>query len=61
MGRGVQGRLTINNRYTHREFQLKFSALLKDYDLIYGENRKNNLLKHATDLIYRSTCRNSDF
>ena len=26
----AQGRLTINNRYTHREFKLKFSALLKD-------------------------------
>ena len=36
-GRG-QGRLTINNRYTHREFNLKFSALLKDYDLKYAEN-----------------------
>ena len=28
-----QGRLIINNRYAHREFKLKFSALLKDYDL----------------------------
>ena len=25
-----QGRLTVNYRYTHRKFQLKFSALLKD-------------------------------
>ena len=36
----TQGRLTINNRYTHREFKLKFSALLKDYDLKYAENGK---------------------
>ena len=36
-----QGRLmTINNRYTHREFKLKFRALLKDYDLKYAENNK---------------------
>ena len=58
----TQGRLTINNRYKHREFKLKFSALLKDYDLKYAENcKKKNLLKHATDLIYRSICRNSYF
>ena len=36
----VQGRLTISNRYTHREIKLKFSALLKDYDLKYRENSK---------------------
>ena len=36
-----QGRLmTINNRYTHREFKLKFRALLNDYDLKYAENNK---------------------
>ena len=34
------GRLTINNRYTHREFKLKFRALLKDNDLKYVENSK---------------------
>ena len=38
-----QGRLTVNYRYTHRKFQLKFSALLKDYDLKYAENSKKNL------------------
>ena len=42
----AQGRLTINNRYTQREFKLKFSALLKDYHLKYAETVKNNLLKH---------------
>ena len=36
----IQGRLTINNRYTHRQFKLKFSALLNDYDLKYAENCK---------------------
>ena len=36
----AQGRLTVNYRYTHRKFQLKFSALLKDYDLKYAENSK---------------------
>ena len=36
----AQGRLTMNNRYTLREFKLKFSALLKDYDLKYSENSK---------------------
>ena len=35
-----QGKLTVNNRYTHRKFKLKFSALLKDYDLKYAENTK---------------------
>ena len=35
-----QGRLTINNRSTQREFQLKFSALQKDVDLKYIENSK---------------------
>ena len=35
-----QGRLTINNRYKHREFKLKFSALLKDFHLKYAENSK---------------------
>ena len=39
----TQGRLTVNYRYTHRKFQLKFSALLKDYDLKYAENSKKNL------------------
>ena len=39
----VQGRLTVNYRYTHRKFQLKFSALLKDYDLKYAEDSKKNL------------------
>ena len=29
--------------YTHREFKLKFSALLKDYDLKYAENSKKQL------------------
>ena len=38
-----QGRLTVNYRYTHRKFQLKFSALLKDYDLKYAENSKKKL------------------
>ena len=42
-GPGVQGRLTVNYRYTHRKFQLKFGALLKDYDLKYAENSKKNL------------------
>ena len=41
-GRYDQGRLTVNYRYTHRKFQLKFSALLKDYDLKYAENSKKN-------------------
>ena len=41
-----QGRLTINNTYTHREFKLKFSALLKDYDFKYAENSKKNILKY---------------
>ena len=41
-----QGRLTINNRYTHHEFKLKFSALLEDYDLNMLKTGKNNLLKH---------------
>ena len=59
--RSTQGRLTISNRYTHREIKLKFSALLKDYDLKYAENSKKMLLKHAPDLIYRSICRNSYF
>ena len=45
----AQGRLTVNYRYTHRKFQLKFSALLKDYDLKYAENSKKILLNHATD------------
>ena len=36
----VQGRLTINNRYTHCEFKLKFSALLKDNGLKYAANSK---------------------
>ena len=36
----AQGRLTVNNRYTHRQFKRKFSALLKDYDLKYAENNK---------------------
>ena len=36
----VQGKLTINNRYTQREFQLKFSALLKDDAIKYAENSK---------------------
>ena len=36
----TQGRLTINNRYTQREFKLKFSALQKDDDLQYTENSK---------------------
>ena len=40
---GAQGRLSVNYRYTHRKFQLKFSALLKDYDLKYAENSKKNL------------------
>ena len=35
-----QGRLTINNRYTQREFEFKFSALRKDDDLKYTENSK---------------------
>ena len=35
-----QGRLTINNRNTHREFKLKFSALLKANDFKYAENSK---------------------
>ena len=39
----AQGRLTVNYRYTHRKFQLKFSDLLKDYDLKYAENSKKNL------------------
>ena len=55
----VAGRLTINNRYMQHKFKLKFSALLKGYDLKYAENSKKNLRKHATDLIYRSICRNS--
>ena len=33
-----QGRLTINNTYTQREFKIKFSALLKGDDLKYTEN-----------------------
>ena len=37
---GAQCRLTINNRYTHREFKLKLSGLLKDYDLKYAKNSK---------------------
>ena len=41
-----QDRLTVNNRYTHREFKLKFSALLKDYYLKYAEKSRNNLIKH---------------
>ena len=56
-----QGRSTISNRYTHREMKLKFRALLTDYDLKYAENSKKKLLKHASDLIYRSICRNSYF
>ena len=43
IGCNGQGRLTVNYRYTHRKFQLKFSALLKDYDLKYAENSKKNL------------------
>ena len=39
----TQGRLTISNRNTHREIKLKFSALLKDYDLKYAENSKKNV------------------
>ena len=46
--RPPQGRLTVNYRYTHRKFQLKFSALLKDYDLKYAENSKKILLNHPT-------------
>ena len=42
-GGPIQGRLTVNYRYKHRKFQLKFSALLKDYDLKYAENSKKNL------------------
>ena len=34
-----QGILT--NRYTQREFKLKFSALLKVYDIKFAENSKN--------------------
>ena len=30
-----------NNRYMQREFKLKFSALLKAYDIKYTENSKN--------------------
>ena len=45
----AQGRLTVNYRYTHRKFQLKFSALLKDYDLKYAEHSKKILLNHATN------------
>ena len=40
IGCRAQDRLTINNRYTDREFKLKFSALLKDYDLKCAENSK---------------------
>ena len=40
VGATIQGRLTINNRYTHSEFELTFSSLLKDYDLKYAENSK---------------------
>ena len=36
----TQVRLTINNRYTHREFKLKFSAFLKDDGIKYTENSK---------------------
>ena len=36
----TQGRLTINNRYTQRQFQLKFSAPQKDDVLKYTENSK---------------------
>ena len=43
-----QGRLTISNRYTHREIKLKFSALLKDYDLKYAENSKKNVTEICT-------------
>ena len=43
VGNAYQGRLTVNYRYMHRKFQLKFSALLKDYDLKYAENSKKNL------------------
>ena len=49
MGCIHQGRLIVNYRYTHRKFQLKFSALLKDYDLKYAENSKKILLNHATN------------
>ena len=45
----TQGRLTVNYRYTHRKFQLKFSALLKDYDLKNAENSKKILFNHATN------------
>ena len=38
-GHSNQGILT-NNRYTQREFKLKFSALLKAYDVKYIENSK---------------------
>ena len=30
-----------NNRYTQREFKLKFSALLKASDIKYTDNSKN--------------------
>ena len=57
-----QGRLTVNYRYTHRKFQLKFSALLKDYVLKYAENsKKKSYLTMLPILIYRSICRNSYF
>ena len=36
----MQGRLTINNRYTQREFQLKFSSIQKYDDLKYTEDSK---------------------
>ena len=45
----TQGRLTVNYRYTHRKFQLKFSAVLKDYDLKCAENSK----KKNTEQCYR--------
>ena len=48
-GGPIQGILTINNRYTHRSFKLKFSALLKDYNLKYAENSKKKL----TETCYR--------
>ena len=48
MGGFSQGRLTIRNRYTHHEIKLKFSALLKDYDLKYAENSKKNVTETCT-------------